>query len=101
VQISIEKLVEIIVREVVKELLAKGIVIDNTSFSHNKIEYLEEKKSIEIDMSGFRTPVLTENQLTSLESSIEEIIVPGGTILTPVAREIIQKRKLKINYKSK
>ena len=94
-QISIEELVEIIV----KELLAKGIVINSTSVSKDIGRKSEEKKLIEIDMSGFKTPVLTENQLTSLESSIEEIIIPERTIITPGAREIIHKKKLKVIYK--
>ena len=99
-KISIEELIELIVREVISELTKRGIDVDlddnNVSAKSSFI-----KTNFEIDMSNYRTPLLTENNLSMLDSNIVEIIVPAGTIITPGARETIRKKKLIITYKNK
>jgi hypothetical protein len=97
-KISIEELVELVTREVIAELTKLGIEVDNISMTTKTTSI---KTSIEIDMSGYRTPVLTENNLSSLDSNITEIIIPVNTIITPGARNIIRKRNLIITHKSK
>lgn len=96
--IEIEKLIEIIVKEVIAELLKRGEVID---FSHEKLtidnsntELKLDVKRLAIDMSNYKTPLLTEGHLASLGSEIVEIVVPTNTIITPGAKEIIKKQKL-------
>lgn len=96
--ITIEKLVEILVREVVTQLLKSGVEINFNSGSGIKAtsqSRIDTKKII--DLSGYKTPVLTEKHLLALEPEINEIIIPGGTVLTLGAKGIIKKRKLKIN----
>ena len=99
-QISIEELVEVITRQVISELVKRGITVDyNTkmnSFSGNL-----KRTNIEIDMSNYKTPLLTENNVLSLSSDITEIIIPGRTIITPGAKDVIRKKKLNITYKNK
>lgn len=88
-EINIESLIKIIVKEVIAELSKSGI----------KIKYAEEnilgskmKKQHKVNMNGFKTPVLTENSFDLIDPAVEEIIIPEGTVLTPGAREIIKKR---------
>jgi hypothetical protein len=96
-KISIEKLVEIIIREIIIELPKLGVEID---FDTPKDYTGNSKEKIkEIDMSNYKTPVLTENQLLAIGKEIREIVIPEGTIITPVANEIIKKRNLIINRK--
>ena len=99
-KISIVELVELITREVILELSKRGIAVD---YNIDKITSTKTsiKTSVEMDMSNYKTPVLTENNLLSLDSGITEIIVPDGTVITPGARDIIRKKKLNITYKNK
>ena len=50
-----------------------------------------------IDMSNYKTPILTENHLLTLDPKINEIVVPKGTIITPGARDIIKRHKIVLN----
>lgn len=56
-----------------------------------------KEKIKEIDMSNYKTPLITENQLLAIGEEIREIVIPEGTIITSVANEIIKKRNLIIN----
>lgn len=99
-KISIEELVERITIEVITELLKRGIDVE-FSIDKNSSSETSVKTSIEIDMSNYKTPVLTENNLLSLKPGITDIIIPGGTVITPGARDIIREKKLNITYKNK
>ena len=97
---EIEKLIEIIVREVISELSKLNLIdlnsgIKNSTCSCNNI--IKKVQSKMIDMSNYKTPILTENHLLTLDPTISEIIVPKGTIITPGARDIIKKQKLVLN----
>lgn len=98
-EISIEKLIEIIVGEVVTGLQKHGVEI-NSSLKQNELikTSLFVSKTKIIDMSNYKTPLLTENSLLTLEQNICEIIVPLRTLITPGARNIIKKKKLIITY---
>jgi hypothetical protein len=87
-KINVESLIEIIVKEVIAELLKMGVEI-NLSVKEEKRTFNNKQK---IDMSNYKTPVLTENMLESIETSVNEIIVPKGTVITPGAREVLKKR---------
>lgn len=101
-KVDIEKIIDIIVREVITELTKLGVDIELSSKEVKIIKppnvITDDKREV-IDMSDYKTPVLTENHLLSLDSSKVEIVVPKGTILTPGARDIIRKRKLKLTNK--
>ena len=97
-EIKIEKLIEIIVREVITELSKLGEVIDfsteeiKTNCSCTNIKQNKQRETI--DLSNYKTPLLTENHLVSLDPAIVEIVVPKGTIISPGAKDIIKKHKL-------
>lgn len=94
--INLKYLVETIVTEVLKELKKRGIDILHEININAEIS---NKKFYEINMSEYKTPILTERMLMMIDSTISEILIPAGTIITHGAREIIKKRNLKINYK--
>ncbi len=96
--ISIEKIIEIVTREVIKALVEKGVTIDSSLLGQEN--QATKKRSLEMDMSEYKTPILTENNLGYLDDHICEIIVPEKTIITPGARGIIRKKSLTIIYKS-
>jgi hypothetical protein len=127
VQISIEQLVASIVREVVSELVRRGITVTGgrqlvpaaigTVGAHSTPAPTTTGRgspvqaaptpplsaaagTVEIDMSGYRTPILTEDYLTRLTPSVSTVIVPCATVLTPGARDLIRKKKLSIVRKA-
>jgi hypothetical protein len=51
-------------------------------------------------MTGYRTPVLTESQLTRLGRSVGTIVVPCSTIVTPGAWDVIRSKKLTLVRKT-
>lgn len=98
-KISIEDLIVIITREVVSELKKLGVEFEFPSDADpDKSGILKktETSKIKIDLSDYKTPVLTENHLIKLEPAIKEILVPAGTVITPGANDIIKYKKLKI-----
>lgn len=96
--INLKYLVEVIVSEVLKELNKRGI---NILYEKNITDDISNKKVYEIDMSEYKTPILTERMLMIIDSTISEIIIPSETIITHGARDIIKKRNLRISYKQK
>lgn len=95
--IDIENIIRVIVKEVVSELNKRGIEIKTSGKYAHLFEdsgSTEVKGRMEFDLKGYATPVLTGERLEKIEPGIREIIVPRGTVLTPGAREIIRKEKL-------
>ncbi|AFN73347.1 hypothetical protein MROS_0103 [Melioribacter roseus P3M-2] len=93
--INIKKLIELIVTEVINELDKRGYEI---TFVDNK-DNENKNDSYEIDMREFKTPVLTENMLTQAGNNFSRIVIPKGTVITPGAKEFINKKRIKIIYK--
>ena len=95
-KISLEDIVAMVVKEVVAELSKQGIEIEmgNSTYSQNASFTQKEKTQYKMDLSKFKTPLVTEEEILNLSSSVKEIIVPKGTLLTPNARDLIRKRKL-------
>ena len=94
-EISIEKIVEIVTREVLRELSNRGFNIEQA------IKVTDVKTNLlNIDMNGFKTPVLTENKLFTIDENITKLIVPAKTVITPGARYIIKQKNLTLIYKS-
>jgi hypothetical protein len=100
-KVSLENIISMVVKEVIAELTKKGINVDSEINSSTQINFKKEKTEIKFDMSGFKTPILTEENILNLEGSITTIIVPTKTIITPNARDLIRKRKLIIITKNK
>jgi hypothetical protein len=96
VEISIEQLVETIVRQVLLELARRGVQVGPAGTGSGGPEAVKGPAgtSLEIDMSKFRTPVLTENQLMNIGAKVSTIVVPCSTVVTPGAWDIIKSKQL-------
>ena len=101
-RVSIEQLVESIVREVIAELGKRGVEIGGPGApaQSRPAQHASQGTSLEIDMSAYRTPVLTENQLTRIDGKIGTIVVPCNTVVTPGAWGIIRSKKLTLVRKT-
>jgi hypothetical protein len=98
-KINIETLIEIIVKEVIVEFSKIGVEIEySKETKRSDFLKVENQKKIEIDMSSYKTPILTEYTLESVSQDVNEIIIPKGTVFTPGARDVIKKRNFIINY---
>lgn len=96
--ISLDKLIQMITANVVKELKKQGVGI----VSGNGINGKEDphsglrNKTEKIDMSKYKSPVLTENQIRRLHELTGEIIIPRDTVITPKAGELIKEKQISI-----
>lgn len=95
-EITLEKLISLVTEEVIKELKKQGIQIISSSDNHGlgiSTDSLRTK-SEKIDMSRYRTPVLTEIHIRRLNELTGEVLIPKNTIITPKAKEIIKEKRL-------
>jgi len=95
-EITLEKLISLVTAEVIKELKKQGIQIISSS-DNNGLGISTDSlrtKSEKIDMSRYRTPVLTEIHIRRLHELTGEVIIPKNTIITPKAKEIIKEKRL-------
>ncbi len=97
VEIGLEKLIELVTRAVIKELANKGI---NVVAGNNGPNKSIGEKIVKADMSGYKTPILSEMSFRSLGSEVTTLMVPPKTIITYGANIEIKKRGIKIIYKS-
>jgi hypothetical protein len=98
-KINIETLIEIIVKEVIAELSKIGVNVDfSKGIQTGDFSNYGNQKKHKIDMSAYKTPLLTEYALESIGQDVNEIIIPKGTVFTPGARDIIKKRNFIISY---
>jgi hypothetical protein len=97
-EISLEKIVSLVTAEVVKELAKQGVKVVGDSGGNRNGDAVNalRTKSQKIDMSKYRTPVLTENHIRRLHELTGEVVVPKGTILTPKARELLRERRIRV-----
>jgi len=86
--------------EVVKELKKQGVKVISSSNQLNVVNSIDalRTKSEKIDMSKYRTPILTENHIRHLHELTGEVIVPSGTIITPKARELIKAKGIQVKF---
>jgi len=97
VPITYEQLVDIVVREVLAELARRGVEVRGvTRTAAGSAPGVRAESTVEIDMTGFKTPVLTEGQLTRLPRTVAAVVVPCSTVITPGAWDTIRTRKLKL-----
>lgn len=95
-EITLEKLITLVTAEVVKELKKQGIQVIYSSEHKGSVISTDSlrTKSEKIDMSRYRTPVLTEIHIRRLHELTGEVIIPENTIITPKAKEIIKEKRL-------
>lgn len=102
-EISIEKIIEIVTREVVAELSRRGVKISGSINSEKAPQEFSDRPSLRakseiIDMSKYKSPILTEQHLIKLNELVGEVVVPKGTVITPKARELIKRKNLSVRF---
>lgn len=99
-RIEIESLIDIIVKEVIAVLSKGGVDVASPPIGRisaaSPVSSKERKRREVIDMRSYKTPVLTENMLASLDAHTIEIVIPKETVITPGARETIKKKNLTV-----
>ncbi len=91
--VTIEQLIRQVTQEVLRQLAGQGVMVAQGNTSHAAgAGHTAER----IDMSKYKTPLVTEQALLRLHESTQEIVVPAGTILTPRARELVRKKNIRI-----
>lgn len=101
-QISLEKLIESIVREVIAELTKRGVDVGSPPVSAPgaPVQHARPGSTLEVDMSAYRTPVLTESQLRRIGEGVSTVVVPCTTVVTPGAWAAIRSKKLMLVRKT-
>lgn len=96
-QISLEEIISLVVNEVLAELNRRQIKVEGDS--DNIFSTDDSNKKNIMDLSEYKTPLLTELHILELDSEVGEIQVPIKTIITPSAHDLIRKRKIIITKK--
>ena len=92
-EINIEYIIQLVTKQVVKELQTRGVNV-NFNTGQGVLQDALRTKTETIDMSKYKTPVLTENHIRRLHELTGEVVIPEGTVITPKAREMIKDRKI-------
>jgi hypothetical protein len=85
---GLESIVRRVTQEVWQELARKGIAIPA----------LLPDGPVRIDMSRYRTPLLTERAIAGLHPRSNNVAVPKGTIVTPRAKELLREKNIGIVF---
>ena len=105
-EVSLDKIVSLVVQEVVKELARHNIKVVHTAgipagaVLPGNVGQNEgfRTKTERIDMKAYRSPVLTENHLNRLHELTGEIVIPRKTVLTPKARMALKSKNIVVRY---
>lgn len=95
--ISLEKIISLVVKEVIAELTKRGIHVDGEVGNIPNVD--KNQRKIKLELKEYKTPLLNEARILDMDLSIEEIEVPQKTIITPSAQDLIRKRKIIITKK--
>lgn len=96
-KISLEEIISLVVEEVIKELSRKGIQVDGRF--NNVSQKNIDKQKVKLNLSEYKTPLLTEAHILDLDEGVKEVEVPLKTIVTPSAQDLIRQRKIIITKK--
>jgi hypothetical protein len=88
---GLESIVRRVTQEVWQELARKGITIPATPA-------LLPDGTVRIDMSRYRTPLLTERAIAGQYPRSNNVAVPKGTIVTPRAKELLREKNIGIVF---
>jgi hypothetical protein len=88
---ALEAIVRRVTQEVWRELERQGITLPAAPATL-------PDGAMRIDMSRYRTPLLTERALTGLHPRAHTVVVPAGTIVTPRAKELLREKRIYIIY---
>ena len=95
-EIALDRLIHLVTSAVIKELKKQGVHVSSSSpsvWNGNETNKLRTK-SEKIDMSKYRTPILTESHIRRLHELTGEVIIPKGTVITPKARELVKQKQI-------
>lgn len=99
--VSLERIIELVSNAVVRELHKQGVQVVSGKPGIVPPERSPggiSVKTQKIDMSAYKTPVLTEQHLSRLHELTGTIIVPRGTVITPKAREAIKAKSICVTF---
>ena len=101
-EISLQKLIELVTAEVVKEIKKQGVQVVDASGNNvsNTQMHNYQTKTERIDMSKYKSPILTENHIKQLHELTGNLIVPQGTIITPKAKELLKEKNLTLQIEN-
>lgn len=90
--VSLETVILRVVEQVVRELKNQGIQIvpPNSGAAPDGNSSGIER----VDMTGYKTPVLTERHVLALREQTGTVVVPKGTVVSPKARERLRDRNI-------
>jgi len=95
-EIDLETLIQKIVRQVIGELESRGVRVTAApapaggGLKNQDLQAQTERP----DLSGYKTPVLTEKHVRRLRADTCRIIVPPGTVISPRAREMLKEKNI-------
>jgi len=92
VNISLEEIISLVVKEVIAELNRRGIQVDGNTSSISSSD--GNKQKVKLGLSEYKTPLLTEAHILEVNQEVKEIEVPLKTIVTPSAQDLIRQRKI-------
>jgi hypothetical protein len=107
-EVSLDKIVSLVVQEVVKELARHNIKVvhsgaaptDGTLSAGGTPTDGFRTKTEKIDMKAYRSPVLTENHINRLHELTGEIVITRKTIITPKARMALKSKNIVVSYEN-
>ena len=108
-EISLEMIINLVVREVVRELAKSGVKVvssggcidasDLKKELFNKVSGTRTRVET-IDMSRYKSPVLIENHIRRLHELTGEIVIPKGTVITPKARQLLKQKQISVVFEN-
>lgn len=88
---DLESIVHRVTLEVWRELAKRGIALPASPAAL-------PDGAVKIDMSRYRTPLLTERTLAGLHPRAHTVVVPNGTIVTPRAKDLLREKRIGLAF---
>ena len=100
-KVSLEDIITRVVKEVVTELIRNGVEIDAgrqpcNGCSAGHAPERPATKTERIDMTPYKSPLLTESHIKRLHALTGRIEIPRDTIITPKAKELIKRKQITV-----
>lgn len=88
---TIEEIVRRATKEVWQELTRRGVELPAAAAAL-------PDGAVRIDLSGYRTPLLTERAVARMHARSNTAVVPRGTIVTPRAKELLREKNINVIF---
>jgi hypothetical protein len=102
-EISLDAIILQVTGQVIRELADRGVRVvsaagsadaGTSGFAPGSVN--SSIRSERADMTGYRSPVLTERHVRKLHELTGTVIVPRGTVLSPKALELLRDRNIQL-----